>query len=103
MSNGLTFKILIQISQNFQGKHRSTCKKCLQNFMGIDVELTAKSAKNTQRWWKLTATIYLVLLLLVVMWYAGVPVYYLGCRCASQFILLQFKLLAVDMKSEGDL
>ena len=25
--------------------------------MDIDVELTEKSAKNTQRWWKLTATI----------------------------------------------
>ena len=26
--------------------------------MEIDLELTEKSAKNTQRWWKLTATIY---------------------------------------------
>ena len=25
--------------------------------MEIDIELTEKSAKNTQRWWKLTATI----------------------------------------------
>ena len=25
--------------------------------MEIDSELTGKSAKNTQRWWKLTATI----------------------------------------------
>ena len=25
--------------------------------MEIDLELTEKSAKNTQRWWKLTATI----------------------------------------------
>ena len=25
--------------------------------MGIDQELTKKSAKNTKRWWKLTATI----------------------------------------------
>ena len=25
--------------------------------MDIDLELTEKSAKNTQRWWKLTATI----------------------------------------------
>ena len=28
--------------------------------MEIDLELTEKSAKNTQRWWKLTATIDLV-------------------------------------------
>ena len=27
--------------------------------MKIDAELTEKSAKNTQRWWKLTATIVL--------------------------------------------
>ena len=27
--------------------------------MEIDLELTEKSAKNTQRWWKLTATICL--------------------------------------------
>ena len=27
--------------------------------MDIDLELTEKSAKNTQRWWKLTATIAL--------------------------------------------
>ena len=25
--------------------------------MDIDLELTEKSAKNTQRWWKLTATL----------------------------------------------
>ena len=54
MLNGLT-----QISQNFQGKRRNTCKECLQNFMGIDQKLNEKSAKNTQRWWKLSATIYL--------------------------------------------
>ena len=35
---------------------RNTCKECLQNFMEIDQEFTEKSAKNTQRWWKLTAT-----------------------------------------------
>ena len=46
MSNGLTFEILIQIS-----------KEGLQNFMKIDLELTEKSAKNTQQWWRLTATI----------------------------------------------
>ena len=57
MSNGLTFEILIQILQNFQGRHRNTLKDSLQNFMEIDLELTEKSAKNTQRWWKLTATI----------------------------------------------
>ena len=28
--------------------------------MEIDFELTEKSAKNTQRWWKLTATIGLI-------------------------------------------
>ena len=28
--------------------------------MEIDLELTEKSAKNTQRWWKLTATIVIV-------------------------------------------
>ena len=49
-SNGLTFEILIQISRNFQGRRRKI-------FMKIDLELTEKSAKNTQRWWKLTATI----------------------------------------------
>ena len=57
MSNGLTFEILIQISRNFQGRRRNSWKVCLQNFMEIDLELTEKSAKNTQRWWKLTATI----------------------------------------------
>ena len=56
MSNGLTFEILIQISRNFQGMRRYSWKECLQNFMEIDLELTEKSAKNTQRWWKLTAT-----------------------------------------------
>ena len=29
--------------------------------MEIDLELTEKSAKNTQRWWKLTATIVYLL------------------------------------------
>ena len=29
--------------------------------MEIDLELTEKSVKNTQRWWKLTATIDLLL------------------------------------------
>ena len=29
--------------------------------MEIDLELTEKSAKNTQRWWKLTATIYMIM------------------------------------------
>ena len=57
MSNGLTFEILIQILQNFQGRRRNTWKDGLLNFMEIDLELTEKSAKNTQRWWKLTATI----------------------------------------------
>ena len=57
MSNGLTFEILIQISQNFQGRRRNSWKEYVQNFMEIDLELTEKSAKNTQRWWKLTATI----------------------------------------------
>ena len=57
MSNGLPFEILIQISRNFQGRRRNSWKECLQNFMKIDLELTEKSAKNTQRWWKLTATI----------------------------------------------
>ena len=56
-SNGLTFEILIQISWNFQGRCRNTWKECLQNFMEIDLELTEKSAENTQRWWKVTATI----------------------------------------------
>ena len=44
-SIGLTLEILIQI----------VLAKRLQNFMEIDQELTEKSAKNTQRWWKLTA------------------------------------------------
>ena len=57
MSNSLTFEILIQISQNFQERRRNTLKVCLQNFIEIDLELTEKSAKNTHRWWKLTATI----------------------------------------------
>ena len=57
MSNGLTFEILIQILQNFQGRRRNTWKDSLPNFMEIDLELTEKSTKNTQRWWKLTATI----------------------------------------------
>ena len=57
MSNGLAFEILIQISRNFQGRRQNIWKECLQNFMEIDLELTEKSAKNTQRWWKLTATI----------------------------------------------
>ena len=57
MSNGLTFELHTQISRIFQGKHRNTCKDCLQNFMEIDQELSEKSAENTQRWWKLTATI----------------------------------------------
>ena len=57
MSNGLTFEILIQILQNFKGRRRNTWKDSLLNFMEIDLELTDKSAKNTQRWWKLTATI----------------------------------------------
>ena len=56
MSNGLAFEILIQILQNFQGRRRNTWKDSLQNFMEIDSELTEKSAKNTQRWWKLTAS-----------------------------------------------
>ena len=56
-SNGLTFEIPIQISRNFQGRRRNTCIQCLKNFMEIDSESTEKSAKNTQRWWKLTATI----------------------------------------------
>ena len=56
MSNNLTWKP-IQISRNLQGKRRNTYTECLQNFMEIDLELTEKSAKNTQRWWKLTATI----------------------------------------------
>ena len=60
MSNGLAFEIIIQISQNFQGRCRNTCKLCLQNFMVVDQELTEKSVKNTQRWWKLTATIMAV-------------------------------------------
>ena len=34
--------------------------ECLQDFMEIDLELTEKSAKNTQRWWKLTATIDMI-------------------------------------------
>ena len=59
MSNGLTFEILIQILRNFQGRRRNAWKDSLQNFMEIDLELTEKSAKNTQRWWKLTATIKL--------------------------------------------
>ena len=50
MSNGLTFEILIQISTNFQGRGRNTCKQRLQNFTIIYLELTEKSAKNTQRW-----------------------------------------------------
>ena len=49
MSNGLTFEILSQISQNFPGRRRNTCKECLQNFMKIDEELTEKSVKNTER------------------------------------------------------
>ena len=57
MSNGLTFEILIQILQNFKGRRRNTWKDSLLNFIEIDLELTDKSAKNTQRWWKLTATI----------------------------------------------
>ena len=40
-----------------QEERRNTRKKCLQNFMEIDLELTEKSAKN-QRWWKLAAAIY---------------------------------------------
>ena len=62
MSKGLTFEILIQISRNFQGRRRNSWKECLQNIMEIDLELTEKSAKNTQRWWKLTATIAILLL-----------------------------------------
>ena len=61
MSNGLTFEILIQILQNFQGRRRNTWKDSLLNFMEIDSELTEKSAKNTQRWWKLTATIEMLM------------------------------------------
>ena len=57
MSNYLTFELLIQILRNFQGRRRKTWKESLQNFMEIDLELTEKLAKNTQRWWKLTATI----------------------------------------------
>ena len=57
MSNSLTFEILIQILRNFQGRRRNSSKECLHNFMKIDLELTEISAKNTQRWWKLTATI----------------------------------------------
>ena len=38
---------------NFQGRHRNTWKGCLQNWF----RMTEKSAKNTQRWCKLTATI----------------------------------------------
>ena len=49
--------MVIPISRDFQSRHRNSCKECLQNFMEIDLELTEKSAKNTQRWWKLTATI----------------------------------------------
>ena len=49
MSNGLTFELLIQILRNYQGRRRNTCKECLQNFMEINLELTEKSAKNTQR------------------------------------------------------
>ena len=36
--------------------------------MKIDSELTEKSAKNTQRWWKLTATIDFYLVLGPHMW-----------------------------------
>ena len=57
MSNGPTFEILMQILRNFQGRRRNTWKDSFQNFMEIDLELTEKSAKNTQRWWKLTATV----------------------------------------------
>ena len=57
MSNGLTFELLIQILRNFQGRRRNTWKESLQNFMEIDLELPEKLAKNTQRWWKLTASI----------------------------------------------
>ena len=56
MSNDLTFQILIQILQNLE----NTGKKCMQNLMEIDLELTEKSAKNTQRWSKLTSTIFSV-------------------------------------------
>ena len=35
---------------------QNTCKDRLQNFMDIDQELTEKSVKNTQCWWKLTTT-----------------------------------------------
>ena len=58
MSNGLTSELLIQILRNFQGRRRNTWKESLQNFMKIDLELTEKLAKNTQRWWKLTATFF---------------------------------------------
>ena len=57
MSNSLTFELLIQILRNFQGRHRNTGKESLQIFMKIYLELTEKLAKNTKRWWKLTATI----------------------------------------------
>ena len=57
MSNGLTFEILTQISRNFQDERRNICKDYLQNIMEIDQELIEKSAKSTQRWWMLTATI----------------------------------------------
>ena len=57
MSYGLTFEMLTQISRNLLGRRRNSWKECLQNFMYIDQELSEKLAKNTQRWWKLTATI----------------------------------------------
>ena len=57
MSTGLTFEILTQISQNYLDRRRNSCKECLQNFMYIVQESSERSEKNTQSWWKLTATI----------------------------------------------
>ena len=57
MSKSLTFELLIQILRNFHGRRRNTWKERLQNFMEIDLEFTEKLAKNTQRLWKLTATL----------------------------------------------
>ena len=62
MSNGLTFEILIQILQNFQGRRRNTWKDSLLNFMEIDLELTEKSAKNTQLYELMSMTIVKVTL-----------------------------------------
>ena len=63
MVNDRFFEILTQISHNFYCRRRNSCNECLQNFIAIDEELTEKSAKNIQCWWKLTANYILAVTL----------------------------------------